>query len=377
MFLSIVIPYYNCGSYIYSCLKSIDESLTDLDDVSIEVIVVDDFNDDKQVRMLNSAIDFLYQSKQFRVVRPDQNLGLSDARNFGVKNACGEYIFFLDSDDYVNKNNLVEVINVLKAAQVDAIYFNSRMFESENNWREMNKFSFQPRCIVEVDDTVVSQYLQDCTFYAWRFIIKKEISERIKFHSRLYMEDIATTPLLLSSTETLWYEPISVVNYRIRPNSIMTTWNPKKFTDMVLASAITNADIGRRYEHSTLIDEQLKLLGYRFFLWSIADARKGDKSKVTHEYYQEIKSLYVKNFGKFRVISDYKNLRKIFDISDSLKWVLLYHSYVVYNAVITPHGHLKYKALRKKFYAGWQKFFRVSFYVVILFFLMLNIYNLF
>lgn len=377
MFLSIVVPYYNCGPYIYSCLKSIDEALDDLKGLSIEIIIVDDFNDEQQVSMLKSSVKILHYSSQFKIVRPSQNLGLSDARNFGVQHALGEYIFFLDSDDFVNKNNLVEVINVLRVIQTDMIYFNSHMFENENSWREMSKFSFQPRCIVEVDDVVVSQYLQDCTFYAWRFIVRKEIAKKAPFHSRLYMEDIATTPSLLSLAKTIWYEPISVVNYRIRPNSIMTTWNPKKFTDMVLASAITNASLGNRYEDSAHIGEQLKLLGYRFFLWSIADARKGDKSKVTHEYYQEIKSLYVKNFGEFSVVADYKGLRKIFGMSDSLKWVLLYCSYTIYNTIITPHGHLKYKALRRRLYADWQRFFRVSFYIIILFFLILNIYNLF
>lgn len=377
MFLSIIIPYYNCGPYIYSCLKSIDEALSELGHTSIEVIIVDDFNDQKQVAMLESSIYVLHNNNDFKIIRPNHNLGLSDARNFGVQNSNGEYIFFLDADDYVNKNNLAEIVNTLKAVSVDAIYFNSHTFKSEYDWREMNKFSFQPRCVVEVDDTVVSQYLQDCTFYAWRFIIKKEIAQKAQFHSRLYMEDIATTPLLLSLAKTIWYEPISVVNYRIRPNSIMTTWNPKKFTDMVLASTITNTDISNKYKNSTQISEQLKLLGYRFFYWSIADARKGNKSKVTHTYYQEIKSLYVKNFGEFKVISDYHNLRKVFDISESLKWVLLYYSYTIYNTIITPYGNLKYKALRKRIYTKGQVIIKISFYAVILFFIALNIYNLF
>lgn len=377
MFLSIVIPYYNCGPYIYSCLKSIDEALDDLRHLPIEIIIVDDFNDEQQVAMLESSIDILRYDSQFKIIRPSQNLGLSDARNFGVQHALGEYIFFLDSDDFVNKNNLVEVVNVLRAIQTDVIYFNSHMFENENNWREMSKFSFQPRCVVEVDDVAVSQYLQDCTFYAWRFIIKREIVQNIKFHSRLYMEDIATTPVLLSSAKTIWYEPISVVNYRIRPNSIMTTWNPKKFSDMVLASTIAKTDVAAQYVDSALVRDKLQLLGYRFFYWSIADARKGDKTKVTHEYYQQIKSLYVTNFGEFHIFSDYKSLRKGFELPNALKWILLYYSYTLYNRMITAHGNLKYKALRKKICNGLPKLVKISFYFMVLFFLVINIYNFF
>lgn len=347
MFLSIVALYYNCGPYIYSCLKSVDEALSGLKDLSIEVIIVDDFNNPEQVSILTSTIDLLENRSQFRVVRPNQNLGLSDARNFGVEHAKGEYIFFLDSDDYVNDKHLVKVINILKDIKTDVIYFNSHTFRGDD-WYEMGKFSFQPRCIVEVDDEVASQYLQDSTFYAWRFMIKKSIALKEKFHSRLYMEDIATTPVLLSSSKTLWYEPISVINYRVRPNSVMTTWNEKKFLDMIQAPIILSKEMSNRYASSNLVKEQLRLLGYQFFYWAISDARQGDKSKTAGELYPKIKSLYVNHFGPLNTTSDFKYLKKLYRSAGAIRWVVLYHSYTMYDMIYNRHGENRLERLTKK-----------------------------
>ena len=379
MFLSIIAPYYKCSAYIYACLRTLDDMLSkiDLSETPTEIIVVDDFNDQDEVNILKDTISILKHENRFRIIRPTQNLGLSDARNFGVEHAKGEYIFFLDSDDYVNGHNLKDIIEILRNIKTDIIYFNSHTFETENDWREMAKFSFQPRCVVHTDDNVVGQYLKDCTFYAWRFIVKKQIMEKVKFHSRLYMEDIATTPIILSKSDTIWYEPVSVVNYRIRPNSIMTTWNPKKYMDMLLSPSLTKTDLMLCYNNSLVVQEQLKILGYRFFYWSICDARKANKASVDKKYYGQIKQLYDKNFGKFNLFKEFSQLKKILSTKEIIKWVLLYHSYYLYHRLITANGHLKYRAFRRKTIGIFKSFVKILINILVILFLCINIYQLF
>ena len=121
MFLSIIIPYYNCGAYIFSCLNSVSQALRSFDDDSIEVIVVDDFNSDLQVELLQSALIAVDDDK-IRTIRPPRNLGLSDARNLGIEQAQGEYVFFLDADDYVNSDNLKEVVSILQSVKTCLLY---------------------------------------------------------------------------------------------------------------------------------------------------------------------------------------------------------------------------------------------------------------
>lgn len=379
MFLSVIAPYYKCSAYIYACLRSLDEVLLRLDlvKIPIEVLIVDDFNDESEVQILQDTISILKNENRFRVIRPNQNLGLSDARNFGVEHAEGEYIFFLDSDDYINSHNLKEIIETLKAVKTDIIYFNSHTFETENDWREMAKFSFQPRCMVNTDDYLVGQYLQDCTFYAWRFIVKKYIVEQVKFHSRLYMEDIATTPIILSKSKNIWYEPISVVNYRIRPNSIMTTWNPKKYTDMMLSPSLAKKDLTADYDNSLVIQEQSKILGYRFFYWAISDARKANKLLVDKNYYNQIRHLYDENFGRFNLLGEIGGLRKVFNNKEVIKWILLYKSFYFYNKLITANGHLKHRAFRRKSARIFKSSAKILINILVILFLCINIYQLF
>ena len=379
MFLTIVAPYYNCSAYIYPCLKTIDDTLSglDLEKIPVEIIVVDDFNVDTEVRALNDVISILRNYECFRVLRPTQNLGLSDARNFGVQHAKGEYIFFLDSDDYINKNNLIEIIETLFSVRTDMIYFGSHTFSNEHDWREMRKFSFQPRCIVQVDDSVVAQYLEDCTFYAWRFFVQRSILQDVRFHSRMLMEDVATSPLILSHSQTIWYVPLSVVNYRIRPNSIMSAWNPQKYIDMVRSPSLLNDDLALRYAGSPAIAHQSKVLGYKFFYWSISDARKANKDKVDIQYYNQIKDLYDRNFGRFDIAKDFFLLKNTFDFKGALKWILLYRSYYLYHRTITPSGHLKYRALRRKTLNYTKLVVKAVFCLIIILLFFMNVYQLF
>lgn len=345
MFLSIVIPYFDCGAYIYSCLHSISDAIQNRND--IEVIVVDDFNEQSQTKLLESAM-LTVRLKNSKIIRPKQNLGLSDARNFGVEHAEGEYIFFLDADDYVNSNNLKKIIDVLQDIKTDIIYFDSHTFRDENSWQAMQKFSFHPRCVIKTDEKLVSQYLNDCTFYAWRFIVRREILKDIKFYSRLYMEDIATTPVILAESKDIWYEPLSVVNYRVRPNSIMNSWKPKKYFDMVLSPSLSLKYLNNKFNNYSQLNKEAEILGFKFFYWAIKDARKVNKESVDLNFYRNIKELYLEKFGEFKIINDVKNLYELYGLNETIKWLILYYNYGMYSLLITPHGNFKYKALRRQ-----------------------------
>ena len=109
---------------------------------------------------------------KIRTIRPPRNLGLSDARNLGIEQAQGEYVFFLDADDYVNSDNLKEVVSILQSVKTDLIFFDSYTFKDEHSWQRMWQFSFQPRCIGEVDEPTIANYLKDTTFYVWRYMAK-------------------------------------------------------------------------------------------------------------------------------------------------------------------------------------------------------------
>lgn len=114
--ISVIIPVYNTELYLKECLDSvINQTLKE-----IEIICINDGSTDNSSEILKE-----YQGKDNRVVVINQeNKGLSEARNSGLKIAKGEYILFLDSDDFYYKNSsLEEVYNRIKSDKSDVLFF--------------------------------------------------------------------------------------------------------------------------------------------------------------------------------------------------------------------------------------------------------------
>lgn len=125
--ISIVIPIYNVERYLNQCI----ESVINQEYSNIEIILVDDGSTD------NCAIicdEYMNLDKRVKVIHKS-NGGLSDARNTGVNLACGEYIIFLDSDDYWSDNNCLDtVVNFINSNPgTDILVFGSKLlYEFEN-----------------------------------------------------------------------------------------------------------------------------------------------------------------------------------------------------------------------------------------------------
>ncbi|PPS21321.1 glycosyltransferase family 2 protein [Brachyspira murdochii] len=95
--ISVIIPVYNVESYLRECLDSvINQTLKD-----IEIICIDDNSTDNSYNIL---LDYQKIDNRIKIIKHKENLGLGPARNSGIKVAIGEYIYFIDSDDYISDN---------------------------------------------------------------------------------------------------------------------------------------------------------------------------------------------------------------------------------------------------------------------------------
>ena len=115
MLLSIIVPVYNVEQYIRPCLESIYKQ--GLCDDAFEVVLVNDGTQDDSFGQIN---DFLEIHHNIHVIEQD-NQGLSVARNTGVKNAIGDYVLFVDSDDLLVENSLVQLFAQLADKTVDLL----------------------------------------------------------------------------------------------------------------------------------------------------------------------------------------------------------------------------------------------------------------
>lgn len=121
--ISIIIPVYNVEKYLAECLDSlINQTLKD-----IEILCIDDGSNDSSLEILNE-----YAAKDDRIrVFAQKNSGPGAARNLGIKNATGEYLTFVDSDDWLKENAMEVIYNFAKKKNTDMLFFSSINYHDE------------------------------------------------------------------------------------------------------------------------------------------------------------------------------------------------------------------------------------------------------
>ncbi|MBR0351181.1 MAG: glycosyltransferase [Clostridia bacterium] len=209
--VSIIVPVYNVEKYLEKCLDSlINQTLED-----IEVIIVNDGSTDNSEKIIKKYMEanpnkFVYLTKE--------NGGLSDARNFGIPYAKGEYIAFLDSDDYVEENMYKDMYEL-------AIKDNSDMVECDFIWEYPNKQK------IDVGEIYNGKHemAQKVRVVAWNKLIKKEILEKakIEFPKGYRYEDLEFTYKLIPYLEKVSFLKKPCVHYIQRSNSISNTQNER------------------------------------------------------------------------------------------------------------------------------------------------------
>lgn len=232
---SIIIPVYNVQQYLPHCLDSVlAQTCPDW-----EAVCVNDGSTDGSLAILN---EYASKDKRFRII--DQpNGGLSAARNAGIRAAKGEYVFFLDSDDWIVPDALEHLSRNVHGQ--DMLCFAGRKFiEAEQAYHqpdvlpEATYFSgmayYNANALVPRDFPFVCAVLR---IYRRAFLIKNQLG----FQEGIYHEDNLFTPMACYHAAEVSVIPDCLYIYRIRPQSIMTTDTPKRKEDMIRVANILAA----------------------------------------------------------------------------------------------------------------------------------------
>ena len=217
---SIVIPVYNVEKYIKRTLDSVfNQTYKDF-----EVIVVNDGCTDK-------SIDY---AKEYKVkIVGDKHVGVSEARNIGKKEATGEYLLFLDSDDYWD-NELLEKINMSLKNKPDLVRFQVRTVTDKNEITNYQEETFEGLNGIDAFQKIVNFHFIESI---WCYAIKREYydHEKFKFKKGKIHEDFGLTPLIVIKASKV--NSISYIgyNYYRRTGSIMNNpdyeWTKRKVKD--------------------------------------------------------------------------------------------------------------------------------------------------
>lgn len=219
--ISIIVPIYNVEEYLDECLSS----LCYQENIDLQVICIDDASLDNSIKIAESYIGRI---KNLEIYSNEINKGLAYSRNKGMKYAQGEYIFFLDSDDYIEKNILREIYEYAKQYNLDILPYNIKMFADTKDvisFNENKRIRSHTYKTVDTGLNMMTQFIENkeiCStatgsIYKRSFIEK----ERIQFISGILHEDIPFTFESLLKAERVGCLHKNVYYYRQRKDSIL------------------------------------------------------------------------------------------------------------------------------------------------------------
>ena len=249
--VSIIVPVFNVEKYLEECLDSILNQTYE----NIEVILVDDGSTDSSGKICD---EYLKKDSRIKVFHKT-NGGLSDARNYGVENSNGEYIIFVDSDDYLSKYTLEFSIKEIKDAAADILVFAIKREKEEKEILEYKKNIFNR------EEGIIELFKGNLyRFSAWGKIYKTSIVKKYKFPEGKIHEDQATTyKYFLDANKIAYIDYVGYIYYK-RENSILT----KKYNIKRLDSFSNWQEIVENMKNENF---SIKKQMYLRYLWWIFD----------------------------------------------------------------------------------------------------------
>lgn len=222
MKISVIIPVYNASKYIKDCLNSIQkQTLSDL-----EIIVVDDGSTDNSLKIIET---YAKKDKRIKIIH-QENKGAGEARNTGLKNAQGDYILFLDSDDFFEKNLCERVYEKAIANDADIVVYGSRLYDNKNKVFIEKSFvtrkaSTFPKVFnaSKVSDKIYNfAGMGPCNKLLRRTFLSQN---NLEFPSLANSEDVYFTMMALTLAKRICLIDDALYNYRVNLNSNLQSLN--------------------------------------------------------------------------------------------------------------------------------------------------------
>ncbi len=211
--VSVIIPAYNVEKYIEQCLESVLNQTYK----NLEVIIIDDCSTDNTYKILK---EYARNDNRIRLYRQNKNGGASRARNTGMKYTTGDYLYFIDSDDWIDLNYISEMVKAAKKSDADII-INKNISLYANNKNYGDEWGFGKK-INTGFNRINGKNLYSIQPFIWYNLYKFSYINKVKpfFPNDLLHEDLYFIVMLLVNTDDIFVINASKYNYRIRENSL-------------------------------------------------------------------------------------------------------------------------------------------------------------
>lgn len=281
MLVSVIVPVYNVGQYIGSCIDSILMQ----DYKELEIILVDDGSTDNSGQICD---DYAQKDSRIKVFHIE-NSGLSGARNYGTAQATGEFIYYLDGDDWFTEGAISSSVAKIKG-NVDIVISKYEIYYNNTGERVPEPFEFKDEYVAgksgEDGFACLISNIDRPLWSACRILFRRSlmVDNGISFRLRLLSEDVDIVPHLYRHAREIAVNNHPTFLYRMnRAGSIMTSVNPKRYTDIYdiitrwMEFLTTDTEISECFRHA--MTRQMHKL-YFSYLRKLRFLKKEDRKVV-------------------------------------------------------------------------------------------------
>lgn len=293
--VSVIVPVYNVEQYLNKSLDSlVNQTLDD-----IEIILVNDGSTDKSLDIIKNY----YEKHQDKIkYYTKENGGMSDARNYGLNKACGDYIAFVDSDDYIEKDMLNKMYQKAKEADYDIVFCDTNIIYPDNTILKESELKKDIKSLTLSDK---KDLILNCYPVVWNKIYKKSFLDTVKFEDDglfkkgVWFEDVRMLYKMIPFLNNCGYVNEAFYNYIQHPKSITYIYSER------LYDVLSNLDnIIEFFKSEKLYDDYKDVLEYvyvsYYFATFIKRLSKSKDKKVFNKGYKEVKDKVKDAFPEYK-----------------------------------------------------------------------------
>jgi glycosyltransferase involved in cell wall biosynthesis len=314
--ISIIVPVYNVEKYLRKCLNSlVNQTLQE-----IEILVVNDGSEDDSQNIIEEfQIKFPLKIKAFT----KENGGLSDARNFGLERANGEFIGFVDSDDWVSETMFEEMYDLAQKYAAEMVICNLQKVDEFG--KVTQKLTQIPNMPEKIDLEEHFSLFSDISYFACNKIFKKELLQHKRFKKGVHFEDIQLIPQLVFECKIIAQTQKYHYQYLERSDSITKTHTEKGLDILQAVDELEVAFKNSKYAHKTGNWKNFQILeGVYTFLAYLAFVKDDE---LYQKMSNELKKFITRNSISTAQIFSYQRFEKNYLLSLPLRKKIYYLLY--------------------------------------------------
>ena len=221
--ISVIVPVYNVESYVAECIESIQNQTY----MNLEIILVNDGSTDASGDICDQYAAY---DERIQVIHKE-NAGVSAARNTGIESANGDYIGFVDSDDYIAPTMYEDMLKLMAEHDLDIIECTAFRNNGDTNIEGCNDGSLE----IFNRDEALKMAMYDCFVAVWSQLYKRRVISDVRFPVGRKFEDSAVSYLFIANTKRVGHINRCLYYYRLNPNSTtQTSFDAKSRWDFVL-----------------------------------------------------------------------------------------------------------------------------------------------